>query len=238
MTRSVTSPVTSTMSTAQKLLAAVVAVLLHLPLFWHFQEGLQRGDSSISTASQSGVTLKLAARPAAKPAAPAPVPPRQPKAPTPPTPPPTAKPKPILAPTPTPEVAEPQPISNRESSDAQEQQVIGGQTMGLGGASASGKNDDALERYKGLIEGRIKRLLQYPHQARMRNQEGIVEITFDVADDGSIASYSITRRSGSPLLDRAAERLFSRLKLPPPDPAILPALAGLTVPVTFELGNM
>jgi len=234
------------MSTPQKLLAATLAVLLHLPLFWHLQEkGLQRGDSNLSTASQSGVTLKLAARPAAKPTAPVPVPPSVPKAPPAPTPPPTAKPKPVLTPTPAAEEVEPQPTTtSRESSDAQEeedsaqQQPLGGQTMGLGGASASGKMDNELERYKGLIHSRIKQLHQYPQQARMRNQQGTVEITFDVADDGSIASFSITNSSGSPLLDRAAERLFSRLKLPPPDATILPALAGLTVPVKFELEGM
>lgn len=233
----------SGMSTPQKLLAAALAVLLHLPLLWHHQEGLQHGDSNISNTSQSGITLKLAARPAAKPAAPVPAPPSEAKAPTPP--PPTAKSKPVLTPTLAAEEREPQPtVGSRESSDAQEegsqqeQQVIGGQTMGLGGASDSGKNDDELERYKGLIHNRIKQLHQYPQQARMRNQQGTVEITFDVADDGSIASFSISRSSGSPLLDRAAERLFSRLKLPPPDASILPSLAGLTVPVKFELESM
>lgn len=235
---------TGSMSTPQKLLAAVLALLLHLPLFWHLQEGLQRGDSKVGNASQSGVTLKLAARPAAKkPATPAPVPApvSKPKAVTPPT----AKPKPVLtAPTTPSEEIEPQPAEiSRESSDSQsqeegsqqQQQAIGGQTMGLGGASASGKTEDELELYKGLIHSRIKQLHQYPQQARMRNQQGTVEITFTVAADGSIAALSITRSSGSPLLDRAAERLFSRLRLPPPDVTILPSLTGLTVPVKFEL---
>ena len=62
-----------------------------------------------------------------------------------------------------------------------------------------------------------------------------MEITFTVDAQGNIADYRISSSSGSALLDRAAERLFSRLRLPQPEPSILPQLSGLTVPVTFEL---
>ena len=52
------------MSPAQKLAATVIAVLLHVPLFWQVSEGLQRGQATEGNATQSGITLKLAARPA------------------------------------------------------------------------------------------------------------------------------------------------------------------------------
>ena len=71
----------------------------------------------------------------------------------------------------------------------------------------------------------------------MREQQGTVEVTFAVAADGKITDYRISRSSGSPLLDRAAERLLSRLKLPPPDQSILSDLAAITVPVTYQLDD-
>lgn len=226
----------------QKILAAALAMLLHVPLFWQLREGLQHGERNADTASQSGVTLKLAARPAPAPptsAVPPAVVPAKPASK------PKPQPKSVIAPS---AEVEPKPpeANTRESSQEQieeegseqEQQAIGGQTLGLGGAAASGADEDTLALYKGIIHSRIQRLHQYPQQARMRNQQGTVEVTFTIDADGSIANYHISRSSGSVLLDRAAERLFSRLKLPPPDPSILSNLTMLTVPVTFELDGL
>jgi protein TonB len=223
-----------------KLIAAGLAVALHLPLFWQSADQLQRGEGKADTASQSGVVLKLAARPAPPPAK-APAQPIITPKPTPLPKPAKTKPKPALAP--PPETQPPaEPVVTRESSqenieeqDSTQQQPVGGQTMGLAGASVSGANETALARYKGIIHSRIQRLHQYPQQARLRKQQGTVEVTFAVAADGKIADYRISRSSGSMLLDRAAERLFSRLTLPAPEPSILSDLAELTVPVTFEL---
>ncbi|MCC1496666.1 energy transducer TonB [Alcanivorax sp. 1008] len=219
------------MTLRQKLLACGLAVLIHLPLFWQFGEGLQHGDSNAVTASQAGITLKLAGPPAAPPET----------APVPPTATPPAKPKPIVTPSPaTPTQPVQAPLqessedSTEETGDAQPQ-AVGGQTMGLSGSSEDGANEDALARYKGIIHNRIQRLHRYPQQARLRNQQGTVEVTFNVAADGTIGDYRITSSSGSALLDRAAERLFSRLTLPAPDPSILGELTELTAPVTFTL---
>ncbi|MDF1628890.1 MAG: energy transducer TonB [Alcanivoracaceae bacterium] len=222
------------MTPRQKLLASGLAVLLHLPLFWQFGEGLRHGNSNSVAASQSGITLKLAGRPTPPPAT-APVPPATKAAP---------KPKPTL--TPPPETTQPpaQAALQESSEDSTEgdesaqQQAVGGQTMGLGGSSEEGVNEDALARYKGIIHNRIQRLHRYPQQARLRNQQGTVEVTFNVAADGTIGDYRITRSSGSALLDRAAERLFRGLTLPAPDPSILSELTVITVPVAFRLSDM
>jgi periplasmic protein TonB len=230
-------------SPLQKLLATILAVLLHLPLFWQAGSGLQHGEQRDANAVQSGITLKLAARPAPAPIAT----PSQPTIKPAPVAPPDAtakpEPKPNQTFTPPQDIAPtPREVTTRESSNEAEddsaepqQQNIGGQTMGLGGSSAIGEDDNALARYKGIIHNRIQRLRQYPQQARMREQQGTVEVTFAVAADGEIAEYRISRSSGSPLLDRATERLFSRLKLPPPDQSILSDLTAITVPVTYQL---
>ncbi|MEE4251231.1 MAG: energy transducer TonB [Alcanivoracaceae bacterium] len=218
----------------QKLLASGLAVLLHLPLFWQFGEGLRHGNSNAVAASQPGITLKLAGRPTPPPAT-APVPPAAKPAP---------KPKPILSPPPeTPPRPEQATLlesseNSAEQDESAEQQAVGGQSMGLGGSSEDGANEDALARYKGIIHNRIQRLHRYPQQARLRNQQGTVEVTFSVAADGTIGDYRVTRSSGSALLDRAAERLFRGLTLPAPDPSILSELTVITVPVAFRLSDM
>lgn len=229
------------MSPAQKLAAMVIAVLLHAPLFWQVSEGLQRGQATEGKATQSGITLKLAARPAPAPAAPVsppkvlPVAPDRPK--------PAAKAKP--APQPRPEPA-PTAAVTRESSDSTDEEddasaatsASGGQVMGLAGASDQGASDSEMERYLGIIQSRIQRLKEYPAQARLRGQEGTVEVSFAVGANGAIENFRIVRSSGSALLDRAVERLFSRLRLPPPDQELLPQLASLNLPVLFELSGL
>lgn len=230
------------MSPAQKLAAMVIAVLLHAPLFWQVSEGLQRGQATEGKATQSGITLKLAARPAPAPAAPVsppkvlPVAPDRPK--------PAAKVKPAPQPRSEPEPA-PTAAVTRESSDSTDEEddasaatsASGGQVMGLAGASDQGASDSEIERYLGIIQSRIQRLKEYPAQARLRGQEGTVEVSFAVSADGEIEHFRIVRSSGSALLDRAVERLFRRLRLPPPDAELLPRLSALNLPVLFELSS-
>jgi protein TonB len=229
------------MSPAWKLAAMVIAVLLHVPLFWQVSEGLQRGQAVEGNATQSGITLKLASRPAPTPAAPVSPPKALPLAPA--RPKPVAEVKPSLAPAPAPE---PAPEVTRESSDSKDEEddssdansVSGGQVMGLAGASNQGTNDSEIERYLGVIQSRIQRLKEYPAQARLRGQEGTVEVSFAVGANGEIEDFRIVRSSGSALLDRAVERLFVRLRLPPPDQELLPQLSSLSLPVLFELSSL
>lgn len=225
------------MSRTQKLTAMIIAVLLHVPLFWHVSESMQRGQASEGNATQSGITLKLAARPAPVPAAPASPAKVLPAAPS--------KPKPVAEVKPAPEPA-PTPAVTRESSDSADDEenvtevsgISGGQVMGLAGASDQGANDNEIERYLGIIQSRIQRLKEYPAQARLRGQEGAVEVSFRVGANGEIEDFRIVQSSGSALLDRAVERLFSRLRLPPPDHDLLPQLAALNLPVLFELSSL
>jgi protein TonB len=201
----------------------------------------RHGQASEGTAIQSGITLKLAARPALTPGAPAspkkvlPVAPDKPK--------PVAELKPVPEQEPEPK---PTPAITRESSDSTDQEedgseasnAAGGQVMGLAGASDQGVSDSEIERYLGVIQSRIQRLKEYPAQARLRGQEGIVEVSFAVGANGEIEDFRIIRSSGSALLDRAVERLFSRLRLPPPNQELLPQLASLNLPVLFELSSL
>ena len=231
------------MNRSRKLVAMAIAVLLHAPLFWQVSEGLQHGQASEGNATQSGVTLKLAARPAPAPAAPTGPPKSLPVAPSKPKPVAEVKPAPEPRPEPTPK---PAPAVTRESTDRAEEEddasevssVTGGQVMGLAGASNHGTNDSEIERYLGIIQSRIQRLKEYPAQARLRGQEGTVEVSFAVGANGEIKDFRIIQSSGSALLDRAVERLFLRLRLPPPDTDLLPQLSALNLPVLFELSSL
>ena len=230
------------MSPAQKLAATLIAVLLHVPLFWQVSEGLQRGQAAEGNATQSGITLKLAARPAPAPAAPTspakvlPVAPDQPKPVAAVKPARQARAEPESTPTAVTRESSDKPDEEEDASDTRS--ISGGQVMGLAGASDQGVSDSEMERYLGIIQSRIQRLKEYPAQARMRGQEGTVEVSFAVGADGKIEDFRIVRSSGSALLDRAVERLFSRLRLPPPGQELLPQLASLNLPVLFELSSL
>lgn len=231
------------MSRNSKVLALLLAVALHLPLFWQWQTGLRRGELVAAPASQSGVSLKLAARPTPAPApvaaTPRPITPVEAR--------PTPRPQPPQEATPT-VVAEPprDTTAMATSSDRQEEGdeettdqtgVSGGQVMGLGGASTDGNQDSAMERYLGVVQSRIQRTKEYPSQARLRGEEGTVEVAFAISAAGKIENFRIVRSSGSVLLDRSVERLFARLRLPAPAPELLPQLTDLRLPILFELNN-
>jgi periplasmic protein TonB len=225
------------MTSTQKLLALALAIALHVPLFLHVREGLQRGEPIPSSTTQPGVAIKLAPRlpaPATPEATPAPPPVPQER----------QRPASVPAP-PTADAATPpspaEDLQAQESSAAEPDEdpvddlQLAGQTMGLSGASLDGALDDDMERYIGLLYSRVQRLKEYPQQARLRGEEGVVEATFGIGPKGEILNFRITSSSGSAMLDRAVERLFSRLRLPSPEESLLPELASISIPVVFEL---
>lgn len=234
------------MSLPLKLLALLLAIGLHLPLFVLLDSGLQRGQ--LDAHSRNGrVAMTLAARPAAA-TAPAPAP----------APAPQVKPAPKALPTATPALPIPAPpatttaapsssvmpaISAREQrTEATRADNTDGSSAqrssdapGLGGSADEGKLDSERARYLGQLQAAIERLKRYPQQARLRRQQGTVTVRFSVAEDGRIRDLRIIQSSDSAILDHSVEQLFQRLRLPAPADELLPTLQGLTLPITFQL---
>ncbi|PKM22311.1 MAG: hypothetical protein CVV10_04950 [Gammaproteobacteria bacterium HGW-Gammaproteobacteria-14] len=219
------------MSSYHKLIASVLAITLHLPLLWSFSHGLQRGTNDSFETTGQAIVLKMASAPVTPPPVSPPV--------TPPAPPVEVTPPPIPKPAIEPPAVEtnvadsqeaPQDASQTPPADIVEANPIIGKE-----GDSEGEQDDALSRYKALVRTHVERLREYPPQARLRRQEGTVEVAFSIGSNGAIENFRVISSSGSPLLDRSVERLFSRLRLPAPDEAIVPQLANLQLPVVFEL---
>jgi protein TonB len=103
------------------------------------------------------------------------------------------------------------------------------------GASAE-KADAALtkaymKRNYNYIMSSIQKNLHYPSQARRTGAQGTAEISFTIHEDGRVSDITISRSSGSELLDTAAvEAIHAASPFRPP-----PAEARLAIPVAFRL---
>lgn len=78
--------------------------------------------------------------------------------------------------------------------------------------------------------------VEYPLDARRKEQEGSVQIRMRVLKDGSLGDLQVAKSSGVPSLDLAAMRAVASAKFTPPTkPDGTPAEAWLVLPITFKL---
>jgi protein TonB len=99
-----------------------------------------------------------------------------------------------------------------------------------GEGGAGGVTDDYLARLSAWLE-RHKR---YPRRSRLRSEEGVVLVRFEVGNDGSVAGFDIVKSSGHALLDEEAHEMLLRAQ-PLPRRAGLAGAVQLEVPVGFTL---
>lgn len=140
----------------------------------------------------------------------------------------TPRPAPPMAP-PEPE-AEPAPATRAAAPTRGEGAAA--PTVGLGGRQTRTVDNDAA--YLADLRARIERQRRYPADARRRGDEGVATAAIVIAPDGSLASVSITRTSGSYALDRMAKRMVSRAAPFPPPPR---APYRLNLPIVFSLAR-
>jgi TonB family protein len=87
-------------------------------------------------------------------------------------------------------------------------------------ALAHDSEDRAAARWAKKIEWRVDRYMDYPVQAAIRKEQGLVQIRAELAPDGTITSKSVVGTSGSEYLDKAALRLVKRLGALPKPPRL------------------
>lgn len=76
----------------------------------------------------------------------------------------------------------------------------------------------------------------YPRHARMRRQEGLVQVRFVLGRDGVLLDGAITRKSGVASLDDEAQAMLQRSSPYPRPPADLPGeRIEFTAPIEFTL---
>lgn len=117
--------------------------------------------------------------------------------------------------------------------------VGSGQGTGSGRGSGTGSgagSGAALQGYLSKVRSLLERNKIYPSQSRSRNEEGIVVVRFSISSDGSIGGVSLSRSSGHPGLDQAAQETVNRVRRFPPFPGDFqrPSLT-VQVPLAYRL---
>jgi protein TonB len=127
------------------------------------------------------------------------------------------------------------PAETSQAEEASEAEETAEQDL-QGDGSSGGGDPGAFEDYRTRLQAWLERHKDYPVAARRRRQEGVVELTFTLRRDGTVAAAEVSRPSGSILLDRAARRMLDRAEPMPAFPDSLPVEEmELTVPVEFRL---
>jgi protein TonB len=103
-----------------------------------------------------------------------------------------------------------------------------------GGTEEGGAiTDREYEALLAYIKEFINKNLVYPPMARRRNIQGIVSVYFDIEKNGRLVSVSVSRSSGSSILDNAAVSLIK--KIPPLENLALNRTLALNVNIAYEL---
>ncbi len=89
------------------------------------------------------------------------------------------------------------------------------------------------DSWEGRVMAQLERFRRYPHAARARRIEGVVQMRVSVARDGRLLALSVEQSSGQPTLDQAALDTFRRAAPLPPVPDERPAPVELSFPVEF-----
>lgn len=143
---------------------------------------------------------------------------------------------------PMPQVREVSPLAS-SASDVMAEAAPSAAVAGLGGLGLTapsppvGRADQ--DAYYEIVRLRIEREKRYPSQARRRQIEGRVALTFAIGPKGELSDCRVKHGSGSPELDQAALEAVQRAAPFPAPPAgmIKPGRPSLSLELTvaFEL---
>jgi periplasmic protein TonB len=177
------------------------------------------------------------------PPSPTPAPPVPAPAPVEPTPVPTA---------PAPEAATPSPVAAPSSASDSSSNASASTPSAPSGptAQSSGKKGTASAapfgipngveksqvQYAGLLQAWFLKYKRYPHPARSRRQQGVVNVWFRVDTSGNVLEKRVETGSGYRILDKATLELLDRASPLPPPPAPLHTTdLTFTVPISYSL---
>lgn len=88
--------------------------------------------------------------------------------------------------------------------------------------------------YISFLRSQIELHKQYPREALLRREEGLVEVSVTLEKSGQLTELSISK-GATPALDRAALGALRSLSGLPPPPPELRAPLKLRIPLRFEL---
>jgi len=90
--------------------------------------------------------------------------------------------------------------------------------------------------YVARLSVALERAKRYPNSARLRRQEGVATLRFQMRRDGSVIGWRIERSTGFPQLDEAVGEMIERASpLPRPPEEMAGEILEMVVPVRFNL---
>ncbi|OOF56616.1 energy transducer TonB family protein [Rodentibacter myodis] len=102
-----------------------------------------------------------------------------------------------------------------------------------GNMVGTGSNTNEISAYKAALYREIERRKTYPTRAKMMRKQGIVHISFNVANDGALSGEQVVKSSGDESLDNAALKAVRNAQSVGPRPAGFASL--VSVPIRFSL---
>ena len=103
------------------------------------------------------------------------------------------------------------------------------------GVRQSGDHDNLLDRYLGKVRDTIEYNKEYPARARMRRQQGVVEVEFFLDSEGRAQDVNLKSSSDSRILDQQSLELVRRLRFPEPPSELASERIKVTVPIRYSL---
>jgi protein TonB len=90
--------------------------------------------------------------------------------------------------------------------------------------------------YLSRLEAHLNAYKNYPYDARIHREEGVVQLRFSLDRSGHVLSYDVVGSSGFASLDAEARHMIRRADPFPPIPAEYHGESlDLTVPLVFSL---
>ncbi|MFZ7239898.1 energy transducer TonB family protein [Avibacterium avium] len=136
------------------------------------------------------------------------------------------------------------PLANKDlikgdrniNSDAKANSVatsLGKATVSNPNLIGKGTSSNELNAYRNALRREIERHKRYPQRAKMMRKQGVVTISFSIANDGALLNASVQKSSGNADLDNAALSAVKNAKSIGPKPAGL--ASSMSVPINFTI---
>ena len=94
---------------------------------------------------------------------------------------------------------------------------------------------EVVAAWRAALSAWVEQNRRYPPLARFRQEEGVVQLRFELDAGGRVLRVEMQRESGSAALDAAAVALLTGATLPAPPRELAPGLRVVTLPIRYRL---
>ena len=142
---------------------------------------------------------------------------------------------PIVTPVVAPVAAAPRPVAARARISPPAAASAGGPVAATVEAPRAGPDPGAVNAWQAALSAWVEQNRRYPPLARFRQEEGVVQVRFELDPGGRVLRVNVQRESGSAALDAAAVALLTGAVLPAPPRELAAAQRVVTLPIRYRL---